>query len=308
MSTDNLTPGMPGKQQQGWSTVEGVQAQNLAPGNRGWKENDFETTRHRPATGIHLNDCCHGWPVLCFGRFGRRNRLLFNQNSWSAPGRGARVFGPGQELEVKWHYLSTSQAVVRYNVQGDPLADPVDSVMEHVRNGLVQGKMPVEKSEYDEVVAGWVPFEGPYNPNFEKHSFIFGTYFVFSLRIDKKTVPAKAVAEQLDIAVQEKLAETDREFLSSAERAELKAMVMDQLLQKVPFVPSIYEIVWDYEEKTVMFFSTQKAANDLFETLFLKSFGFKIHQLFPYTLAARDNASLIDFVSDTTPIAIGRSA
>ena len=203
--------------------------------------------------------------------------------------------------------LSTSQAIVRYNIPDSGIWALEGSVMERVRNGLTQGKMPAEKNEYDEVAAGWVPFEGPYNPDFEKHNFVFGTHFVFALRIDKKTVPARAVAEQLDIAVQKKLAETDREFLSSAERSELKAMIVDQLLRKVPFVPSVYEVVWDYEGKTLLFFSTQKAANDFFETLFLKSFGFKIHQLFPYTLAARDNEPLLDYVSETVPIAIGRS-
>lgn len=204
--------------------------------------------------------------------------------------------------------LSTSQAIVRYNVPDSYLPDFEGGLMEHVRNGLIQGQMPIEKKEYEEVVVGWVPFEGPYNPNFDEHSFIFGTHFVFSLRIDKKTVPAKAVAEQLDIAVQKKLSETERKFLSSAERSELKALVMDKLLRQVPFVPTIYEIVWDFKGKTVLFFSTQNAANELFETLFLKSFGFKIHRLFPYTMAARDNAGLIDYVAETAPIAIGRAA
>ncbi len=203
--------------------------------------------------------------------------------------------------------LSTSQAVVRYHVPDCPV-DLDAGVAEHVRRGLVQGKMPVEKNEYDEIVVGWVPFEGPYNPDFEKHGFVFGVYFVFSMRVDKKTIPAKALAEQLDIAVQKKLAEVDREFLSKGERAELKELVMDKLFKQVPFVPTIYEIVWDYEGKTIMFFSTQNSANELFETLFLKSFGIKIHRLFPYTLAARDNAGLIDSVAQAAPMAIGRCA
>ena len=61
-------------------------------------------------------------------------------------------------------------------------------------------------------------------------------------------------------------------------------MVLDILMHKIPAVPSTYDVLWNYEEKKLIFFSTQKAANELFETLFLKSFNHKPLRIFPYTM------------------------
>ena len=55
-------------------------------------------------------------------------------------------------------------------------------------------------------------------------------------------------------------------------------------MHKTPFIPNIYDVLWDYENKSLILFSTQKAANELFETLFFKSFDHKPIRIFPYTI------------------------
>jgi len=55
-------------------------------------------------------------------------------------------------------------------------------------------------------------------------------------------------------------------------------------MHKIPAVPSLYDVLWDYEEKNLYLYTTQKAANEFFETIFLKSFGLKPIRLFPYTI------------------------
>jgi len=179
--------------------------------------------------------------------------------------------------------ISSTHSMSRYHIEGEFDG----STMEAVREGLIQNAIPEIESEYDEISAGWTPFESPYKPNFEKYSFIFGTYFLFSLRIDKKSIPSKLVQKNMTLEIEKKKEESGRDFLSKNEKAEIKEMVLDILMHKIPSIPNIYDILWSYEEKTLILFSTQKAANELFETLFLNSFNHKPIRIFPYTMVEK---------------------
>ncbi|WDP90789.1 MAG: recombination-associated protein RdgC [Desulfobacter sp.] len=180
-------------------------------------------------------------------------------------------------------FISSTHSLSRYHIEGEFDG----STMEAVREGLIQNAIPEIESEYDEISAGWTPFESPYKPDFEKYSFIFGTYFLFSLRIDKKSIPAKLVQKHMAIEIEKKKEETGRDFLSKNEKAEIKEFILDILMHKIPSIPSIYDILWSYEEKSLYLFSTQKAANELFETLFFKSFNHKPVRIFPYTMVEK---------------------
>jgi len=159
--------------------------------------------------------------------------------------------------------ISSSHSMSRYHVEGSFDG----STMEEIREGLIQNAMPKIESEYDEISAGWTPFESPYNPDFEKFSFIFGTYFLFSLRIDKKSIPAKLVQKNIALEIEKKKEESGRDFISKNEKSEIKEMVLDILMHRIPSIPSLYDVLWSYEEKSLIIFSTQKAANELFETI-----------------------------------------
>ena len=182
-------------------------------------------------------------------------------------------------------FLSATHSMSRYHIQGEF----EESTMEAVREGLIQNAIPTIESEYEEVVAGWTPFESPYAPDFEKFSFIFGNYFLFSFRIDKKSIPAKLVQKQMTIEIEKKKESSGRDFVSKNEKSEIKEFIMDILMHKMPAIPNVYDVLWDYEEKNLYLFSTQKAANEFFETLFLKSFGLKPVRLFPYTLIEKNS-------------------
>ena len=177
-------------------------------------------------------------------------------------------------------FLSSTQSMSRYHIEGRFET----AAMEAVREGLVQNAIPEMESEYTEISAGWTPFESPYRPDFETFSFIFGTYFLFSLRIDKKSIPAKLVKKEMALEIEKKKEESKREALSKNEISEIKEMVMDRLIQQMPAIPSTYDVLWSYEENDLFFFTTQKAANELFETLFFKSFNLKPIRIFPYTV------------------------
>jgi len=97
-------------------------------------------------------------------------------------------------------FLSTTLSMSRYRVMDRFDAEP----MESVRNGLIRHAIPQMENEYEEISAGWTPFESPYLPDFERFSFVFGSFFLFSLRIDKKSIPAKLVHKQMAIEMEKK--------------------------------------------------------------------------------------------------------
>ncbi len=176
--------------------------------------------------------------------------------------------------------ISSTHSVARYHIDGKIEG----SINEKVREGLIKYSIPKIENEYDEISAGWAPLESPYNPDFEIFPFLFGTYFVFSLRVDKKSIPAKLIQKYMAMEFEKKKEKSGRDFISKNEKSELKEHVTDILMHKIPAVPSLYDVLWDYEEKNLYLYTTQKAANEFFETIFLKSFKLKPIRLFPYTL------------------------
>jgi len=183
-------------------------------------------------------------------------------------------------------FLSATQSMSRYHILDAFDTEP----MEQVRDGLIQHAIPTLENEYEEISAGWTPFESPYLPDFEQFSFVFGTYFLFSLRIDKKSIPAKLVHKQMAIEIEKKKRSSGRDFVSKNEKSEIKETIMDVLMQKMPAIPNVYDVLWDYDARNLFLFTTQKAANEFFETIFFKSFNLKPVRLFPYTLVETRSA------------------
>lgn len=176
--------------------------------------------------------------------------------------------------------LSSSVSVARYRVDGKI----EENVMETIHAGLKQHAITTIEDEYAEITMGWTPFESNFNPDFEKFTFTFGDFFLFSLRIDKKSVPSKIIQKHISIEVAKKLNEEGRQFLSKNEKIEIKENVTDKLMRQMPSTPNIYDVLWNHESQQVLFFSTQKAANEELETLFTKSFKLRLIRLFPFTI------------------------
>jgi recombination associated protein RdgC len=186
--------------------------------------------------------------------------------------------------------LSPSVTVARYAIQ-----EKIDGpIIETVHNALCKQSFQEIENRSESKSLGWTSFETSFKPNFEDSSFLVGAYMVFALRIDKKTVPPKLLKKHYSLAVEKKLADTGREYLSRNEKEIIREHVLNNLLIRIPAVPDIYDVIWNYEESYAWFFSGTKAANEEFESLFLKSFKISAIRLFPYT-----EADLVANLSDS---------
>lgn len=177
--------------------------------------------------------------------------------------------------------LASTLSVTRYRVQGKP-ADPV---MDTVRNGLKDQMIREIDNDPAQKSIGWTESARPFAPDFESAQFMFGNHLVFSLRMDKKSVPAKIVAKHVNMATAKRLADNGQSHLSKNEKRQIKDEVLHRLYTRVPATPNVYDLAWDMEAGVLWFFSNLKEANEELETLFSKSFRISLIRMFPYTEA-----------------------
>ena len=177
--------------------------------------------------------------------------------------------------------LSGAVSITRYRVNGK-LDDPITDT---VYLGLKKNMLPDTDNDESLQATGWTSFQEPFSPSFEGSSFVFGNYFVFSLRIDKKTIPSKLVQKYMAIEITKKCQATGREFLSKNEKKMIKDYVISLLGLRIPATPNIYHVMWNYEASLVWFFSQLKGPNETLETLFKTTFGLTLTRIFPFTFA-----------------------
>ena len=189
--------------------------------------------------------------------------------------------------------LSASVSITRYKIEGK-LKTPVT---ETVAAALKKNAISEIEDQSAETMSGWTSFEKPYQPDFRGSNFVYAAYLVFALRIDKKTIPSKLIQKHFMIESARRMAASGRQYLSRNEKQIIKDRVIETLYLKVPAVPHVYDIIWNYEASVLWFFSNLKAANEELETLFLRSFGLTLIRMFPYT-AAQLGSDLSDTEKD----------
>jgi DNA recombination-dependent growth factor C len=177
--------------------------------------------------------------------------------------------------------LSSSVSINRYYVEGKIL----EPVLDTVKKGLVKHSFRENDEDPSNKNTGWTSFNNHFNPNFNGSSFVIDELFIFSLRIDKKSVSPKIVRKFFCIETAKRLEESGRGYLTANEKKAVKEQITDDLFLRVPAVPNIYDVVWNYEKSMLWFFSNNKSANEELELLFSASFNQSLIKIFPYSEA-----------------------
>lgn len=189
--------------------------------------------------------------------------------------------------------LSQSVSITRYRVQGQ-LEEPV---LDTIARALKRHAVLDIDNDAAEKSCGWTSFENPFAPEFEGSNHLFGSYMIFSLRVDKKSIPTKILKKHFSIEEKKRLAASGRQFFSRNEKKMLKEEVLHRMSLRIPATPHIYDLMWNYEGGKLWFFSNLKAANEELEALFSESFKLSLIRMFPYTAAEMD-ADLSDSERD----------
>lgn len=174
--------------------------------------------------------------------------------------------------------------MTRYSVKGQLDEPIIESIAAGLNSNIISD---IDGGPADHAV-GWTNFNNPYVSGFEGSSFLIGSHFVFSLRVDKKTVPVKMVQKYFAAESEKRLKSSGRDVLSANEKKIIKDHVINLLNLKIPATPNVYDVVWSYEQNELWFFSNLKSANEHLESLFSKSFQLQLIRSIPYTMAIFD--------------------
>lgn len=177
--------------------------------------------------------------------------------------------------------LSLTVSITRYHVNGKINSQ----IKETVLKGLKKYCIDDIENEHADKAAGWTSFDTPFKPDFDALRFEIGPYFIFSLRVDKKTVSPKIIQKYFSMEAEKYLQTTGKQYLSKTEKKNLKDHVINTLTLRIPATPNVYDLVWNHDASSLYFSSTSSSANEELETLFFKTFGISLIRLFPYTTA-----------------------
>ena len=178
-------------------------------------------------------------------------------------------------------FLSSTVSMARYKIDGKF----EEQVLEKVGQGLKKNMISEIDGKPLAKTVGWTSLENPFKPDFARSSISIGAFLIFSMRIDKKTVPPKIIKKHVAVESAKLLAASGRKYFSKDEKTAIKDRIINALTIRVPATPNVYDILWNYEDAKIWFFSSLKSANEEFETLFTRSFKLTPIRLFPYTMA-----------------------
>jgi len=181
--------------------------------------------------------------------------------------------------------LSNTVSICQFKVVGEiPDIDTFAWVSERLtRNGFV----PIDVGT-EELSVGWVaPDDHRINDFSVPSAFWRDKYLFFTLRQDKRSIPAALLKAYQKVAEEEFLFDNPGfTRVPKQKREELKESVRISLLARTLPVPSTCDAVWDTRSNTLSIASVSAKTVELFDNLFKKTFeNFRLVAIHPFSRA-----------------------
>jgi hypothetical protein len=181
--------------------------------------------------------------------------------------------------------LSNSVSICQFQVVGElPAADlfswASENLAKHAFKSIDQGMA--------ELSVGWVHTGNHWEAIFAVPAdFWHDHYLAFSLRQDRRRLPAALLKAYLQVAEHEYLvANPGYSRVPKQKREELRDSVRASLLARTLPVPTVHDAVWDTRSGILSFTSLGQAAIDTFEAHFKKTFpGVRLVAVHPFARA-----------------------
>ena len=158
---------------------------------------------------------------------------------------------------------------------------------------------PHSTSHREEVV-GWVEGGNMLDTNFEDiNRWFWEPYAFFTLRMDKKVLPAKWVRAMRDKRVADWCEHNAQRIAPGAVRRDIKDAVENELLAKTLPRVQLTEVCWNVDEGWLLFHSQSVRLNDVFRKRFHATFGMELHAEHPLEWLSEDLASALEGVGAT---------
>ncbi len=166
---------------------------------------------------------------------------------------------------------------VRFEVEGRlPQA-----FLTFVNNRIRENAFREARSSTEEKRMGWVSATDVLDSDFEQANYALGDYLIFSLRVDRKQIPARLMKIRLLEEQRRFMAEHNQPRIGKAVTEGLREKIKLELLTKSDPVPSFYDVLWAVGQNKVYFSSLSDKIADDFVDLFKKTFSVSLRRVLP---------------------------
>ena len=170
-------------------------------------------------------------------------------------------------------------SVRRYRVEGD-LPPEFHQIAAEALEGHAFHE-PASKTHKEEVI-GWVQSQNLLDTDFQnRNNWLFSPYIIFSMRMDKKSVPGTLLRAHVDRKARAWAEAKGKEKCPAGVKRELREQIELEMLAKTLPRVRVVEVCWNYDAGIVLFHSHSEGANDTFRKLFHRSFGLELHAEHP---------------------------
>ncbi len=178
-------------------------------------------------------------------------------------------------------FISGSASFTRFSIEGELPENP----MEFIAQRIAAYSFKDIDDGIEEHSVGWVSVANMFDASFRYASFMNGDYVVLSLRLDERKV-SPAVLKKF-VQKEEERIKREKQIprLGRAARVEIKERIKTELTRKAMPVPTVYDLVWNLSESTVIFFTTNRKAHALLEDIFKDCFGLLLIHQIPWVTA-----------------------
>jgi recombination associated protein RdgC len=176
----------------------------------------------------------------------------------------------------------------RLFVQGKPPKDLRKRYLDAVR---LRKFTPLAPEDEASEAIGWCVIERPFDLDFQPDRIFYDRFVQLGFRVDKWKIPGVLMKSQVADEEQRMLSRAGREKLTRAEKEDIKLRVISRLRKKILPTSRAFDVLWDLDAGTVLFFTHSARATEEFAALFQTTFGLELQTDSPYAAALRTQLS-----------------
>jgi len=152
--------------------------------------------------------------------------------------------------------------------------------------------------ENEEKSLGWTGLQDILDREFAYATHTLGDYRVFSLRIDRKTIPSALLRLRFLEAQRDMLAERETKKLYKEEKEALREAIRQDLLKQSSPLPSLFDICWSLSRGMIYFSSHSEKILQDFQDFFGETFEMALSLHVPWLDAlAQGEGEAAEFLS-----------
>lgn len=194
----------------------------------------------------------------------------------------------GMHKENYVGFISGPLTFSRFVIAGRPPADfPAffdQQIRRHAFRSPAKGRQ--------EKTVGWAGIENVLDTDFRHASYAWGDYLLFSLRIDRRTLPPSLLKLRSLEAEKKYLGESARKKIDKTTRERIRDTIREDLLGHTLPTPFFYEICWSASGGSLLLTSLTETVIQDFQELFNASFDLAPCPYVPWDPQASDRETL----------------